>query len=111
MATHANPIQTTNSIAFTIGTIVAAFALAAFALVGAGMLAFAAATQRPGHRAWVSYTAVVALVMLVTAGSYAAGNDSLSDLMLFAAGVVLLPVRLIWAGRLGGIEDASLNAG
>jgi hypothetical protein len=110
MATHANPIETTNSIAFTIDTIVAAFALAAFALVGAGMLAFAAA-RRPGHRAWASYTAVVALAMLVAAGSYAAGNDSLSDLMLFADGVVLLPVWLIWAGRLAGTVDASLNAG
>ena len=73
------------------------------------MLAFAAATQRPGHRAWGSYTAVVALVMLVTAGSYAAGNDSLSDLMLFAGGLVLLPVWLIWAGRIGAIEDAFLS--
>jgi hypothetical protein len=110
MATHANPIQTTNSIAFTIDTIVAAFALAAFALIGAGMLAFAASALRPGHRAWGSCTAVVALVMLVTAGSYAAGNDSLSDLMLFADGVLLLPVWLIWAGRISGIEDASLTA-
>ena len=47
MATHANPIQATNSIAFTIDTIAAAFALAAFALIGAGMLAFAAARPRP----------------------------------------------------------------
>ena len=108
MATHANPIQTTNSIAFSIDTIAAAFALAAFALIGAGMLAFAAAARRPGHRAWVSYTALVALVMLVTAGSYAAGNDSLSDLMLFAGGVVL-PAWLIWAGRIGAVEDASLS--
>jgi hypothetical protein len=109
MATHANPIQTTNSIAFTIDTITAAFALAAFALIGGGMLAFAAATQCPGHRAWVSYTAVVALAMLVTAGSYAVGNDSLSDLMLFASGVVLLPFWLIWVGRIGAIEDAFLS--
>ena len=50
MATHANPIQTTNSIAFTIDTITAAFALAAFAMIGAGMLAFAAAAaaENPG---------------------------------------------------------------
>jgi hypothetical protein len=37
MATHANPIQTTNSIAFTIDMIGQAFALAAFALIGARM--------------------------------------------------------------------------
>jgi hypothetical protein len=50
MATHANPIQTTNSIAFTVDTIAAAFALAAFALIGAGMLGLAAAAPRPARR-------------------------------------------------------------
>jgi hypothetical protein len=107
MATHANPIETTNSIAFTIDAIADAFALAAFALIGAGMLAFAvaAAGERPGHRAWAGYTVVIALVMLVTAGSYAAGNGGLSDLMLLAGGVVLLPLWLIWTGRIGSDPD------
>jgi hypothetical protein len=106
MATHANPIQTTNSIAFTIDAIGDAFALAAFALIGVGMLAFARAAlqQRPGHRAWAGYTIVIALAMLVTAGSYAAANGSLSDVMLFADGAVLVPVWLIWAGRTGGFQ-------
>jgi hypothetical protein len=99
MATHANPIQTTNSIAFTIDTIAAAFALAAFALIGAGMLGFAAAARRPAHRAWASITVVVALVALVTAASYAAGNGGFSDLMLLIGGAVLLPLWLIWTGR------------
>ncbi len=106
MASHANPIQTTNSIAFTIDTIGDAFALAAFALIGAGLLAFARAAiqERPGHRAWAGYTIVIALAMLVTAGAYAAGNGSLSDLMLFAGGVVLVPLWLIWTGRTGGFQ-------
>jgi len=108
MATHANPIQTTNSIAFTIDTITAAFALAGFAMIGAGMLAFgaAAAAQRPRHRAWAVGTFVLALVMLATAGSYGAGHDSLSDLMLFAIGVAVLPAWLIWTGRIDGTVDA-----
>jgi hypothetical protein len=108
MATHANPIQTTNSIAFTIDTITAAFALAAFAMIGTGMLAFAAAAavQHPRHRAWAAGTVVIALAMLATAGSYGAGNDNLSDLMLFATGVAVLPAWLIWTCRIGGTGDA-----
>jgi hypothetical protein len=104
MATHANPIQTTNSIAFTIDVVAAAFALAAFALIGAGMLALAAAAAREhaGRRAWARYTALVALTLLVLAGSYAAGSGNLTDLMLIADGVVLVPVWLIWSGFIGG---------
>jgi hypothetical protein len=105
MATHTNPIQTTNSIAFTIDMIVAAFALAAFVLIGAGMLGFAAAVARehpshPGHRAWAGYTIVLALTLLVLAWSYAAGNGNLSDLILIADGTVLLPLWLIWTIRI-----------
>ena len=108
MATHANPIETTNSIAFTIDTIAAAFALTAFALIGAGMLAFAAgAREHPGRRAWAGYTALVALTLFILAWSYAAGNDSRSDLMLIADGLVLLPLWLIWTGRLDGIDHES----
>ena len=112
MATHANPIQTTNSIAFTIDMIAAAFALAAFALIGVGMLAFAvtAAREHAGHRAWAGYTIVVALTLLVLAWSYAAGNGSLSDLLLIADGLLLLPLWLIWTGRIGGIEPGSPSA-
>ncbi len=106
MATHANPIQATNSIAFTIDTITTAFALVAFAMIGAGMLAFAAAAQLPWRRAWVSGAVVIALVMLATAGSYGAGNHNLSDLMLFATGVAVLPAWLIWTGRISGTGDA-----
>jgi hypothetical protein len=99
MATHANPIQVTNSIAFTIDTIAAAFALAAFALIGAGMLGFASAAPRPGHRAWAGGTIVAALVLLVTAASYATGRDGFSDLMLLIGGAGVLPLWLIWTGR------------
>ena len=110
MATHANPIQSINSIAFTIDTITTAFALVAFAMIGAGMLAFAAAAQLPWRRAWVSgavvIAVVIALVMLATAGSYGAGNHNLSDLMLFATGVAVLPAWLIWTGRISGTGDA-----
>lgn len=108
MATHINPIQTTNSIAFTIDMISQAFALAAFALIGAGMLSLACAATgaRNVLRGWASYTALIAALMVVTAGSYAAGNGDVTDLMLLAGGVVLLPGWLIWTGRTGEAEQA-----
>lgn len=61
MATHDNPIQTTNSIAFTIDTIDDTFALTAFTLIGAGMLSFpiAALQRRPSRRVWPGYTIIV----------------------------------------------------
>jgi hypothetical protein len=102
MASHTDPIQTTNSIAFTIDMIAAAFALAAFALIGIGMLGLAAAAARDhaSHRAWAGYTIVIALTLLVLAWSYATGNSDLSDLLLFAVGVAPLPLWLIWTCRI-----------
>jgi hypothetical protein len=44
--------------------------------------------------------------MLVIAGSYGAGNDNVSDLMLFAAGLAVSPARLIRTSRLDGTGDA-----
>ena len=44
--------------------------------------------------------------MLVTAGSYGAGHDNPSDLMLFAAGLAVPPAWLTWASRIGGSGDA-----
>jgi hypothetical protein len=101
MATNSNPIDTTNSISFTIDMTGQAFSLAAFALLAAGMLAFAWAAIEPGRRrrAWAAYTALIAVVMLVTAWSYAAGYGDLTDLLLLVGGVALLPGWLVWTGR------------
>jgi hypothetical protein len=65
------------------------------------MLAFAraAAQTRSQHRAWAAYTALLAAPMLLTAWSYAAGNGDLTDLLLLAGGVALLPGWLIWTAR------------
>ena len=102
MATHTNPIQTTNSIAFTIDMVAAAFALAAFAFIGLGMLAVAAAAAREhsSRRAWAGYTTVIAATLLVLAWSYTTANRDLSDLLLFAVGVAPLPLWLIWTSRI-----------
>ena len=81
-------------------------------ITGAGMLAFAvtAAREHAAYRAWAVYTIVVALTLLVLAWSYAAGNGSLSDLLLTADGLLLLPLWLIWTGRIGGIGPESPSA-
>jgi hypothetical protein len=111
MATHANPIETVNSIAFTVDAIGDALALAAFAVIGTGLLALAwtAAQDRAGNRAWVTGTVLTGLVLLVTAGSYAAGAGGLTELMLVAGGVVLLPAWLAWTGRAAVLAAASAD--
>jgi hypothetical protein len=100
MATHINPIQVTNSISFTIDTIVQAFDLAAFALLSAGMLAFARVAIRRGRRGWAACTLVLALIGLLAAWSYAAGNGDLTEAVLLAGGLAAMPAWLIWTARL-----------
>ena len=60
----------------------------------------------PWHHARAAGTVVIALVMLVTAGSYGAGHDNPSDLMLFAAGLAVPPAWLTWTSRIDGTGDA-----
>jgi hypothetical protein len=105
MAAHTNPIEVTNSLAFTIDTIGQAFEVAALALIGAGMLGLATALPRPGHRAWLGCATASALVILVTAGAFAIGSDNFSDLMLLVSGVLALPTWLIWTGRAGRLQQ------
>ena len=102
MTGRGDPIETVNSIAWTIDTINDAFELAGSALLGAGMLALAwAGTQaRSRARAWSRYTLTVGLVLLATAGAYAAQSFDLVDLLLVTGGTVLLPSWLVWTGRL-----------
>ncbi len=108
LATHRNPIQATNSISFTIDTIDQAFDLAACTLFCAGLLALAWIALRQGRRAWAGCTGPLSLLALVLAWSYAYGGGDLTNDLLFAGGLVVLPGWLIWTARL---EPASaLNA-
>lgn len=101
LATHRNPIQATNSISFTIDTIDQAFDLAAYALFCAGLLALAWIALRQGRRAWAGYTGLLSLLALVIAWSYAyGGGGDLTNDLLFAGGLVVLPGWLIWTARL-----------
>jgi hypothetical protein len=99
MATHGNPIETTNSIAFTIDMIDDAFELAAFAAIGVGMLAFAIAAARAFGRAWRTTSLVVAVVTGALAAAYVTGPDGLVETLLVVGAVVLLPVWLVLTGR------------
>jgi hypothetical protein len=102
MATHGNPIETVNAIGFTIDTIDDAFELAAFALIGAGTLAFGwvALHDRRAPMGWGWLSLAVGVFTLTLSGAYAADNGDLVDVLLVTGGVVLLPAWLVWSGRL-----------
>ncbi len=104
MATHGNPIETVNAIGFTIDAVDDAFELAAFALIGAGILAFGwvGLRDRMAPVGWGWFSFAVGVVTLTLSGAYAAGDGNLVDLLLVTGGVVLLPGWLVWSGRLLG---------
>jgi hypothetical protein len=102
MATHGNPIETVNAIGFTIDTIDDAFELAAFALIGAGTLAFgwvALHDRRAAPMGWGWLSLAVGVVTLTLSGAYAADEGNLVDLLLVTGGIVLLPAWLVSTGR------------
>lgn len=94
--------EVVNSVNLTIDLVDDALELAAFALLGAGMLALAWPALRSASRevAWGRFTAAVGLVLLATAGAYAASAYDLVDLLLVLGGAVLVPAWLVWSGRL-----------
>ncbi len=100
MATHSNPIQATNSIAFAIDEVDQAFDLTAYVLFSAGLLALAWIALRQGRRAWAGYTGLLAVLGLVIAWSYGAGGDDVTNDLLFVGGLIVLPGWLIWTARL-----------
>jgi hypothetical protein len=106
MATHGNPIETVNAILFTVDTMDDAFELAAFAVLGVALLAFAGAAiggpiaTRAVSRAWCGYSLLLGVVLLTLSGAYAAANGNLVDLLLVGGGALLLPAWLVWTGRL-----------
>jgi hypothetical protein len=116
MATHHNPVETVNAILFTVDTIADAFELAAFAVLGVALLTFAVAGVagaavdgpigiggrlggRVVSRAWCGYSLLLGVVLLALGGAYAADRD-LIDPLLVTGGALLLPVWLVWTGRL-----------
>ena len=102
MATHDNPIQTTNSIAFAIDMIDDAFEFVAFVMLGAGMFGFASAAWRAVgvSHAWSRYTAAFAVALLALGLAHGADSTHTADLLLLLVGAVLTPAWLLWADRM-----------
>jgi hypothetical protein len=98
MATHSNPIQTVNAIAFTTDVTTDAFSTAAFILLAVGMLALA--TTSFGGQRWAVLGAVTGLVSLAVAYGYIDGIDSITTYVLGLLAAVLTPSWLVWTGRL-----------
>jgi hypothetical protein len=98
MATHGNPIQTVNAIAFTTDVTTDAFSTAAFILLAVGMLALA--TTSFGGQRWAVLGAVTGLVSLAVAYGYIDGIDSITTYVLGLLAAVLTPSWLVWTGRI-----------
>jgi hypothetical protein len=101
LVTHGAPLRTVNSLDFTVDTVDDAFELAAFALLGAGMLVlgWAAVRGQSPARTLGRYTCVLGLVLLATSVSFAVDNGDLTNVLMLAAGVVLMPIWLVWSAR------------
>jgi hypothetical protein len=101
LVTHGAPLRTVNSLDFTVDTVDDAFELAAFALLGVGMLllGWPAIRGRSQARTWGRYTCLLGLVLLATSLSYAVDNGDLTNVLMLAAGVVLMPLWLVWSAR------------
>jgi hypothetical protein len=100
MATHGNPIAAVNSIAFTVDITTEAFSAAAFILLGLALLAIGVAPVRAGLSRWATFSIATGFVSLVVALGYLQGIDSVTTYVLGALAAVLLPVWLVWTGRL-----------
>ncbi|MGZ4150534.1 MAG: hypothetical protein ACXVQJ_10865, partial [Actinomycetota bacterium] len=109
MATHGNPIETTNSIAFTIDTIDDALEVAALVAIATGMLAFGAASMRAVGTTWRTTSLVTGVVTGALAVAYVTGPDGLVNALLVLGAVVVLPAWLVLTGRTFG-EDHVTNS-
>jgi hypothetical protein len=99
MGTHGNPLEVTNSIAFTIDTIDSAFELSAFAFLGAGLIVFGVISRHGARSTWGYLTGAIGCVITALSVAYAAGQAAAVESLLVVGGVVLLPLWLIWTAR------------
>jgi hypothetical protein len=102
MTSRGDPLETVRLLAWLVDDLDDAFELVGLAVMGAGFLALAWPLLRsPVPRtAWSGLTGIVGLVLLATAAAYAAREYDAVDLLLFIGGGLLLPLWLVWTGRL-----------
>lgn len=105
MATHGNPIETVNVVAFTTDVTSDAFSAASFVLLAAGMLALA--TTSVGGQRWRLLSVAAGVLAVIVGYGYVAGVDSITTYELGLLAAVLLPVWLVWTGRLLDQPEAS----
>jgi hypothetical protein len=98
MATHDNPIQTVNALAFSTDMTSDAFSATAFALFAVGMGALTMTSY--GGRRWALLTLITGTLALVVAYGYVAGIDAIPTFGLGLLAVVLQPIWLVWTGFL-----------
>ena len=103
MANNGNPLEIANAIAFTVDMVDDAFELAGFALLGVGVACLAGAAWRTVtvSRAWIGYTAVFSLALLMLATAHGLANTDAADLLLVVIGAALVPAWLVWSERIG----------
>lgn len=97
-----NDLGPFDAIQFTVAEIDDWFELTGFALIGVGILAFAAVGLNGdvAPRSWASYSILVGALFIPLSAAYVANNGDLVDLLLFAGGIVIAPVWGIWTARL-----------
>ena len=97
-----NDLGAFDAIQFTIAEIDDWFELTGFALIGVGILAFAAEALNSDlvPRSWTFYSIVVGALFILLSAAYVANNGDLVDLLLFAGGIVIAPAWGIWTARL-----------
>jgi hypothetical protein len=98
MATHANPIQTVNAIAFTTDVTNDAYSAAALLLLGGATVAVGLAAMHVGSARWRGFSLLTGAVSVVVAVGYLEHVDALTTFALGALAAVLLPVWLAWTG-------------
>jgi hypothetical protein len=115
MTERGDPLETVRLLAWLIDDLDDAFELVGIALIGAGFLALSWPLRRsPAPRvAWSGFSRLVGLVLLATAAAYAAREYDVVDLLLVVGGALLLPLWLVWTGRLmrdGLVEPTASGA-
>ena len=101
LATHDYSPGTVSAVQFTTDLINEALEVAAFAIIGVGMIAFgvAAAESEFRSRTWERLTFALGIAAVATTISYLGEFFNLKDFLLIATGAVLFPIWMLWSGR------------
>jgi hypothetical protein len=102
LTTHHYTTETITGIGFTVDMVTRALEVTGFAIIGLGMLAFAAramagTVRRPG---WGRCSAAIGASMIIASWATLAGAGTVGDVLVALVGAVLLPVWMCWSAAL-----------